>query len=353
MKSTDDLTLAAVRDYYGRVLKSTADLQTSACCTTERLPPHLAAIEAQIHPEVKEKFYGCGSPLPPALEGATVLDLGCGSGRDTFLLSKLVGEHGKVIGIDMTPEQLTVAQKHVEYHRQTFGYARSNVRLVSGYIEDLAGADIASGSVDLVVSNCVVNLSPDKRRVFSEVFRVLKPGGELYFSDVFAGRRVPGPLKEDPVLLGECLGGALYIEDFRRILREVGCLDYRVVTRRRLTLDDPEIERRAGMIDFYSMTVRAFKLDLEDLCEDYGQVAYYRGTVPESPHHFVLDDHHVFHTGQPMLVCGNTAAMVSDTRYGAHFQVLGDRSVHYGPFDCSAKPAGAPTSGAPATGACC
>jgi SAM-dependent methyltransferase len=348
----EQLTLDAVRAYYGRVLQSTQDLKTSACCAVERLPAHLRAIEALVHDEVKAKFYGCGAPLPPALEGATVLDLGCGSGRDTFILSKLVGERGQAIGIDMTPEQLSVAERHLDHHRQAFGYARGNVRLVSGYIEDLAGAGIAAESVDLVVSNCVINLSPDKRRVFSEIFRVLKPGGELYFSDVFAGRRVPAPLAEDPVLLGECLGGALYVEDFRRILREVGCLDYRTVSKRRLNLDNPEIERRAGMIDFYSMTVRAFKLDLEDLCEDYGQVAYYQGTIAEHPHGFTLDDHHVFSTGQPMLVCGNTAAMVSETRYRPHFRVVGDRTVHYGPFDCA--PASATTGGvAPAGGACC
>jgi len=351
MKPTDELTLEAVRNYYGRVLDSTKDLQTSACCSVDRMPQHLQDIEALIHPEVKEKFYGCGSPLPPALDGATVLDLGCGSGRDVFMLSKLVGERGQVIGIDMTPEQLSVAERHLEHHARAYGYARSNVRLVSGYVEDLKGAGIASGSVDLVVSNCVVNLSPDKRRVFNEVWRVLKPGGELYFSDVFAGRRVPEPLREDPVLLGECLGGALYIEDFRRILREVGCLDYRVVSKRRLTLDNPEIERKAGMVDFHSVTVRAFKLDLEDLCEDYGQVATYLGTVAESPHQFVLDDHHTFQAGKPMLVCGNTAAMVQETRYAKHFRVDGDRSVHFGPFDCA--PGTALAAPDPSFGACC
>ena len=353
MKPTDEMTLEAVRNYYGRVLSSTKDLQTSACCTAEKLPPHLAAIEALVADEVKDKFYGCGSPLPPALEGATVLDLGCGSGRDTFILSKLVGERGQVIGVDMTPEQLGVAERHLEHHRRAFGYARGNVRLAAGYIEDLAGAGIASGSIDLVVSNCVVNLSPDKRRVFGEIWRVLKPGGEVYFSDVFAGRRVPAPLREDPVLLGECLGGALYIEDFRRILRDVGCLDHRVVSKRRLTLDNPDIERKAGMIDFHSITVRAFKLELEDLCEDYGQVATYLGTIEESPHAFVLDDHHVFKTGQPMLVCGNTAAMVQQTRYARHFRVIGDRSTHFGPFDCGPLTSSTTAAAATPSGACC
>lgn len=345
-------TLDAVKAYYGSVLKSSSDLQTSACCTAESMPVYLRPIEAQLHDEVRDRFYGCGSPIPLCLDGATVLDLGCGSGRDTFLLSKLVGEHGQVIGVDMTDEQLAVARRHRDYHAQKFGYRQSNVRLVQAYIEDLASAGIADGSVDVVISNCVINLSPDKGRVFSEIFRVLKPGGELLFSDVFAGRRVPKHLAADPLVLGECLGGALYIEDFRRLLRGVGCLDYRVVSSRRIELGNPDIEARAGMIDFYSKTIRAFKLDLEDLCEDYGQVAYYQGTLPESPHQFLLDDHHVFKTGQPMLVCGNTAAMVGDTRYGRHFKVIGDRSTHFGPFDCAPSP-GSAGAATPAGGACC
>lgn len=350
MNATD--TLEAVKDYYGRVLKSSNDLQTTACCTAESMPVYLRPIEAELHDEVRNRFYGCGSPIPLALQGATVLDLGCGSGRDTFLLSKLVGPTGRVIGVDMTDEQLAVARRHRDFHAQKFGYSESNVHLVQAYIEDLKSAGIADGSVDVVISNCVINLSPDKRRVFSEIFRVLKPGGELYFSDVFSGRRVPAHLAADPLVLGECLGGALYIEDFRRMLRQVGCLDYRVVNSRRIEVGNPEIEQRAGMIDFYSKTIRAFKLDLEDICEDYGQVAYYQGTLAESPHQFLLDDHHLFKTGQPMLVCGNTAAMVGDTRYARHFKVLGDRSTHFGPFDCAPSP-GSASAGTTNLGACC
>lgn len=345
-------TLEAVRAYYGRILQSNQDLKTSACCTAESLPAYLRPIEAQLHEEVRSRFYGCGSPIPTAIEGATVLDLGCGSGRDTFLLSHLVGEHGRVIGVDMTAEQLAVAERHRDYHARLFGHRASNVELRQAYIEDLAGAGLAAGSVDVVISNCVINLSPDKGRVFSEIFRVLKPGGELYFSDVFADRRVPAHLAADPLVLGECLGGALYVEDFRRLLRSVGCLDYRVVSSQPIRLDNPEIEARAGMINFQSRTVRAFNVDLEDVCEDYGQVAYYLGTLRGFPHQFALDDHHVFKTGQPMLVCGNTAAMVAETRYRPHFRVVGDRSVHYGLFPC-APPAAAAGDAKPASGACC
>ncbi len=90
------------------------------------------------------------------------------------------------------------------------------------------------------------------------------------------------------------------------------------------------------MIDYYSITVLAFKLDtLEDICEDYGQVAVYRGSIPGYPHAFELDDHHRFITGKPMLVCGNTASMLNETRFADHFRVTGDRSRHYGPFDCA------------------
>jgi arsenite methyltransferase len=343
-------SLDAVRRYYGEVLKSSEDLQTSACCLSETMPRHLVALLADIHPEVRDRFYGCGSPLPPALDGATVLDLGCGSGRDAYLLSRLVGAQGRVIGVDMTDEQLAVARRHIDYHALKYGYA--NVDFRHGYIEDLAAAGVADASVDVVVSNCVVNLSPDKARVFREIFRVLKPGGELYFSDVFADRRIPAALAQDPLLLGECLGGALYVEDFRRLLAQVGCLDARVVSSAPLAINNAEIERRIGFVRFQSTTIRAFKLSLEDRCEDFGEVATYLGTLPEHPHAFELDDHHRFESGRPMLVCGNTSDMLQRSRYAPHFRIAGDRSTHFGLFDCSTPTT--PRSGdAGAPAGCC
>ncbi|WP_149182563.1 methyltransferase domain-containing protein [Streptomyces sp. TRM49041] len=342
-RQTPDSSVAeSVKDYYGKVLASSADLKTSACCTDAAPPPHIAAALARVHDEVMERFYGCGSPLPPALEGATVLDLGCGSGRDVYVLSQLVGPTGRVIGVDMTEEQLAVARRHQEWHAERFGHANTDFR--HGYIEDLAAAGIPDASVDAVVSNCVVNLSPDKPRVLSEIFRVLKPGGELYFSDIFADRRLPAALLDDPVLVGECLAGALYTEDFRRILDRAGCPDARTVAASPVTIGDPDIERKIGFASFTSRTVRAFKLPLEDRCEDYGQLAVYRGTVPEHPHAFDLDDHHRFPTGKPVLVCGNTADMLGAGRYADHFTVIGDKSRHFGLFPC------APSDGAAAPG---
>jgi SAM-dependent methyltransferase len=325
----------SVQNYYGQVLKSSQDLKTSACCTLDAMPWHVRPFLADLHPEVVSRYYGCGSPLPPALEGCTVLDLGCGSGRDCYLLSRLVGETGKVIGVDMTEEQLEVARRHCDWHAERYGYAQSNVEFMQGYIEDLATAGIADNSIDVVVSNCVINLSPDKERVLAEIFRVLKPGGEIYFSDVYADRRIPQALKIEPVLLGECLGGALYWEDFRRIMQDLGCPDVRVIKENPITLEDPEVAAKIGMVNFRSVTIRAFKMSLEDRCEDFGQVAIYKGTLAEHPHAFDLDDHHHFETGRPLRVCGNSSDMLGSSRYGKHFELVGDKSTHFGLFDCA------------------
>jgi arsenite methyltransferase len=343
-------TLATVKEYYGKILTGSKDLQTSACCSAESFPPAHRAVLAEIDSEILDKFYGCGSPIPPAIEGCRVLDLGCGSGRDVYLASKLVGPNGFVIGIDMTDEQLAVARKHIDSQAKRFGFSKPNVDFRQGYIEDLAACGIADNSIDLVISNCVINLSPDKERVFSEIFRVLKPGGELYFSDVFTDRRMPATLKNDPLLYGECLGGALYIEDFRRLLRSLNCQDYRIISQRPIELNNKEIAAKVGMINFSSATIRAFKLScLEDICENFGQVAWYNGTISDNPHYFTLDDHHTFFTGKPMLVCGNSTAMLQKTRFGRHFTVSGDRSVHFGAFPCGPSP----DANSNSSGSCC
>lgn len=337
-----------VQHYYGQTLSSSADLKTGACCDPSTMSPRLRALLADVHPEIIARFYGCGSPIPEALEGATVLDLGCGTGRDVYLLSRLVGPSGRVIGVDMTPEQLQVARSHAQWHADRYGHASSNVEFREGLIEDLGAAGIADASVDLVVSNCVLNLCADKSRAFAEAWRVLKPGGELYFSDVYANRRIPAELRTDPVLLGECLGGALYWEDFRRLMLQVGCADPRILARSPVPLLDAEIEARIGMVGFTSVTVRAFKLDLEDRCEDYGQVATYLGGMEGAEHAFVLDDHHRFERGRPMLVCGNTADMLQGTRYARWFKIDGDKKNHFGLFDCAPE-----SSGDEAAAACC
>ena len=238
-----------VQDYYGRQLRHSADLKTSACCDTSQIPTWLKPLLARIHPEVLSRYYGCGLVCPPLLEGRRVLDLGCGSGRDVYALAQLVGTTGEVVGVDMTEAQLDVAQKHRAFHSDAFGYA--NVRFLRGYIERLDELDLEPGSFDVIVSNCVVNLSPDKDAVLRGVRRLLKHGGEFYFSDVYADRRVPDAVRNDPELYGECLGGALYWNDFLRLAHRLGFMDPRLVTDRPLAITDPELASRTGNLRFF------------------------------------------------------------------------------------------------------
>lgn len=326
-----------VQDYYGKQLQNSDDLKTSACCDASAIPAWLKPLLAKIHPEVLARYYGCGLVCPPLLEGCRVLDLGSGSGRDVYALAQLVGETGKVIGVDMTPEQLAVAEQYRAYHAEQFGYA--NVRFVEGYVEKLDELDLAAGSFDVIVSNCVVNLSPDKDAVLRGVNRLLKKGGEFYFSDVYADRRVPDAVRNDPVLYGECLGGALYWNDFLRLSQRHGFTDPRLVEDRPLEITDPKLVPRVGNLKFFSATYRLFKLDaLETACEDYGQAVIYRGSIPDHPHHFMLDTHHHIETGRVFPVCGNTWRMLHDTRFAQHFEFIGDFATHYGLFEgCGAS----------------
>ena len=165
-------TLASVEEYYGRVLSTSKDLKTSACSASKQ--PHHLIIDAMkdIPNEVMSKFYGCGTPLPFGIDGLTVLDLGSGSGRDCYLASKLVGENGKVIGLDMTDEQLDIARNHVAEYTNTLGYAAPNMEFKKGYIERIIESGVEKESVDLIISNCVVNLSPDKPAVLKGMFHV-------------------------------------------------------------------------------------------------------------------------------------------------------------------------------------
>ena len=326
-----------VKDYYGKHLKTSADLRTSACCDASKMPDWLKPLLARIHPEVTARYYGCGLVCPAGLDGLSVLDLGCGSGRDVYALAQLVGETGQVVGVDMTEEQLNVAEAHREYHRQAFGFGRDNVEFRLGYIERLDELGLADASFDVAVSNCVVNLSPDKEAVLRQVHRLLKAGGELYFSDIYADRRVPAELRNDPVLYGECLGGALYWNDFLSLARRCGFADPRLVEDRPIVISDPVLAARVGNTRFYSATWRLFKLEgLEPECEDYGQAVVYRGGIDSKfggqEQRFILDKHHVIEAGRVFPVCGNTWHMLRDTRFAPYFDFIGDFSRHYGIF---------------------
>ena len=279
----------SVQKYYSEVVKHSNDLKTNACCAAGAPPQWMRNLISRISEEVLERFYGCGFPVTEAVDGCTVVDLGCGTGRDVYIYSQLVGEKGRVIGVDMTPEQLAVAEKVKNEQMQAFGYSTGNVEFKQGYIEELSELGIAPSSVDLVVSNCVVNLSPDKAAVLRGVAEILKEGGEFYFADVFCDRRLAPELRQNEMLYGECLGGALYVNDFISLAKKSGFNDPRLVSESPIELDD-EVRRLTGQARFVSRTYRLFKIaELEDNCEDYGQVATYKGSLDHNPHMFMLD----------------------------------------------------------------
>jgi SAM-dependent methyltransferase len=327
------MNLENSRNYYGEVLQGSGDLLTDACTMADAPPPHVRRALANVHDEVKARYYGCGLVAPSAIEGARILDLGSGSGQDAYLLAQLVGEHGEVVGVDTTPAQLAVANAHAEWHRERFGYARSNVRFIEGDIEQLGLLDLEPGSFDVIVSNCVINLVADKAAVFSAAHRLLKPGGEMYFSDVYSDRRVPAHLLDDPVLHGECLSGALYWGDFLAHAHAAGFADPRLAKDRPLGIGDADIAEKLAGIRFFSATYRLFKLEgLEPECEDYGQAVIYRGGIMGEERAFTLDKHHVIEAGRAFAICGNSWKMLAETRFAPHFDFVGDFSRHFGVF---------------------
>lgn len=345
-----------VEHYYGTVLKQSSDLRTNACTTAQAPSDRIKALMANVHEEVRARYYGCGLVYPPVLDGMRVLDLGCGSGRDCYVLAQLVGPQGSVVGVDMTSEQLDIALRHRDWHMERFGYAQTNVAFHRGYLEQLDDLNLEPGSFDLIVSNCVINLAVDKPAVLKAAHRLLRSGGEIYFSDIYTDRRVPPALSSDPVLYGECLGGALYWNDFENLAKACGFADPRLVEDSVLAIAGP-IRERLGNIDFYSATYRLFKLDdLEPACEDYGQAVIYRGGITDQGERFVLDKHHHLERGRVFPVCGNTWRMLHDTRLRPYFDFIGDFSTHYGIFAGCGRDLPYTAGGSPTTstaGACC
>lgn len=217
-----DATYEIVKNYYGKVLQSTKDLKTSACTAAGRPHERVLQLIRKVPKEVNEKFYGCGAPLPLGIDGLTVLDLGSGSGRDCYVCAALVGETGKVVGIDLTDEQLNVAQRHAEGYCRDLGYKSTNLEFVKGHMEYLDRAGIADESIDIIISNCVINLSLDKPAVMAEMHRVLDAGGRVGVSDVVAEARLsPAERAERGSFVG-CVAGAWSDEEYRAGLHAVG-----------------------------------------------------------------------------------------------------------------------------------
>ena len=354
-----------VSEYYGKTLSTSDDLLTNACCTAGAPPEYIQQAIRNIHPDVLAKYYGCGLCLPQYdLTGRSILDLGCGAGRDVYIASQLVGPTGRVVGVDMTPEQLETASSTRDFHAQQFGF--QNVEFHHGFLENLDDIEaLQPGTFDVIISNCVLNLCQDKRAVLEHCLTLLKPGGELYFSDVYASRRVPQSLRDDPVLWGECLSGALYWNDFQNLARTVGFKDPRLVEDAPITIESADVQRsidEAGQhgLQFYSATYRLWNMpELEPDCEDYGQAIIYKGDIPRYPSGWLLDKGHYFEAGRIKTVCGNTFTMLKASALEKHFTFIGDFKTHFGIFEgCGSnlpydQPATDGGKGASTKGSCC
>lgn len=338
-----------LQGYYGRILKKTSDLKETACCTADTMSRHRMQLE-YIPQEVKDRYYGCGSPIPEdflTLKGLTAVDLGCGAGLDAMLLRFYLGPHGTMFGIDMTDEQLDVARRNGAVFMKRLNYDPSSLQFHKGFIE--TAETIPDQSIDVVISNCVINLSPRKDSVFKTIGRILKPGGEFYIADIVSDRRNPH-LAKDSELVAECIGMAPYVNDAKDLMQDAGFRDVRTYSITEL----PKSERlKDEPAKFFKIVWRGFKLDLDRRCEDYGQIATYRGNLPSSPTWFRLDNTHVFEAGRPVPVCRNTADMLAKTRLARYFDVTPEK-MHFGLFDCAPK--GSPSQGSMTNGCgpgCC
>lgn len=193
------------------------DQESTICCDPVEASKNLGYGEADLNsiPQNANMGLGCGNPVAMASlkEGDIVLDLGSGGGLDCFIARTKVGESGYVIGVDMTPEMISLSRKNAEED----GYKNVEFRL--GEIENLPVAD---QTIDVIISNCVVNLSVDKERVFKEAYRVLKPGGRLCISDVVATADLPDEIKNDLAMFAGCIAGAEYVGNIERMLEKVG-----------------------------------------------------------------------------------------------------------------------------------
>lgn len=204
-----------VREHYAERIKNSASCcGPSDCCSTEsKLYP--ADLLTTLPSDVSGTSYGCGDPITLAslTPGQTVLDLGSGAGLDCLLAAQKVGPTGRVIGVDMTPEMIERAQKNAQR------VDAANVEFRQGYLEDLP---VDSNTVDVIISNCVINLSPDKEKVFSEAFRVLAPGGKLAVSDIVTEGPLPESIKQSLSAWAGCVAGAVEAEEYIRMMGSVG-----------------------------------------------------------------------------------------------------------------------------------
>lgn len=308
-----DKPRAKVREFYGDAAETP---QADLCCPTKY--DHTAV--AHIPQDVLDRFYGCGSPMTSAgiREGEVVVDLGSGAGIDVFIAAKFVGAGGKAIGVDMTDRMLAVARENQSRVAQALGYDAVDFR--EGFLEQIP---VDSKSVDLITSNCVINLSPDKPRVFSEMWRVLRDHGRILISDIVSEREVPPHLKVNPQLWGECLAGALTQEQFIAELERAGFYGLEILKK--------TYWKDVDGYPFFSVTVRGWKFEKTSGCVFKGHRAVYLGPAKA----FIDEEGHMFPRNEPYEICTDTVAKLSNPPYKGTFAILEPGEERTGYACCS------------------
>jgi len=344
-----------VRERYARGARQREE---SLCCPTSYDERYLALLPR----EIVERDYGCGDPSAHVRAGDTVLDLGSGSGKICYIAAQIVGVSGHVIGIDFNEEMLALARRHqpemarrlaydnVTFRRGKIQDLRTDLDAADGYLRrhpvasvgDLADFErfrieqqrteplVADESVDVVVSNCVLNLVHDdeKRALFAEIFRVLRRGGRAVISDIVSDEVVPTALKQDPELWSGCIAGAFQESAFIDAFGLAGFHGIEVLKR------DQQPWRTVDGIEFRAVTVRAWK-GKQGECWDHNQAVIYRGPWSEVRD----DDGHTLRRGVPMAVCEKTFRLYTREPY-AHDIVPVEPRVPVSretapPFDCT------------------
>ena len=299
--AADPVNRDAVRDYYAAAAEAP---QEQLCCPTKYSPVDVDHIPE----EVLAISYGCGSPIGVArpLPGQTVVDLGSGGGIDCFIATRHVDPEGRVIGVDMTDEMLAKARANADKVHANLGYAVTDFR--KGFLEQVPVGD---AEVDLVTSNCVLNLSPDKAKVFGEIHRVLRHGGRFVISDIVAERPVPLEMARDKELWGECISGAVTEREFVALAEEAGFHG--------ITLEREYTWQEVGGIKFYSTLFSGHRFDKNPTCDYRGHAATYLG--PGRVFHD--DDGHAYTRGDLVEVCSDTAQKLAAAPYAGMFVVTG------------------------------
>lgn len=289
-----------VRQFYGQ---AAIEPQKELCCPIKYDNEEISHIPQA----VIDRFYGCGSPviLAGLKSGETMLDLGSGAGIDCFIAAKKAGAQGKVIGVDMTEQMLTVARESQKIVAQNLGF--DVVEFRKGYLERIPAPD---KSVDLVTSNCVINLSPNKQQVFDEIWRILKDHGRLVVADIVCERPVPLNLQAHRGLWGECISGSLSEREFLTTLEAAGFYGLAVLKK--------TFWKEVEGYKFYSLTVRGYKFEKRSGCSFVGQKAIYLG-----PFKAAMDDEgHLFPRAEAIEVCTDTAAKLKQAPYAGQFAIL-------------------------------